>query len=329
MSFWRAMHNGKSKDGSFLYPAFPYTNYTKVTRTDSDAMYAYFKTLPPVNRSNTPHELRFPFNQRMLLAGWRALYFRPGVYAPEPTRSVQWNRGAYLVQGLGHCNACHANRNLLGAITSGIDLAGGMIPLQNWYAPSLTSNAEAGLGTWKREHIAMLLKTGISPRSTVFGPMAEVVGESLQHLSDKDADAMAEYLKALPQKEEPPLNPGSQQPTQESERVRELGAALYQKHCVNCHQASGAGIPPHYPPLAGNRAITSRSAINAIRIVANGGYPPSTGGNPRPYGMPPFGPVLSDPEIAALVSYIRGAWGNQAGGVSPLDVSRYRTVPVD
>jgi mono/diheme cytochrome c family protein len=195
--FWRALHNGKSKDGRFLYPAFPYPNYTKVTREDSDALFAYMKTIPPVNQVSAEHALRFPYNYRVLLAGWRALYFTPGVYRPEGTQSVEWNRGAYLVQGLGHCSACHTTRNAFGATVDKSDLAGGLIPIMNWYAPSLTSDAEAGLGNWEIDHITALLKTGVSERSTVFGPMAEVVSQSLQHLTDNDVKSMAVYLKSL------------------------------------------------------------------------------------------------------------------------------------
>jgi mono/diheme cytochrome c family protein len=327
--FWRALHNGKSKDGRFLYPAFPYTNYTKVTRADSDAMFAYFKTLAPVNQANREHELRFPYNQRILLAGWRALYFRPGVYRAENNQNAEWNRGAYLVQGLGHCNACHTNRNVLGATETAGDLAGGMIPLLNWYAPSLTSDIEAGLGDWQLPHITQLLKTGVSPRGAVFGPMAEVVRESLQYLSDNDVRAMAVYLKSLPQNIGPPERQVVRSRGPGPEELIKLGANLYGKHCVECHKANGEGAPLAYPPLAGNRAITTHSAINSIRIVLNGGYPPSTDGNPRPYGMPPFGPFLNDQEVAAIVSYIRASWGNRAEAVSPFEVGRYRAVPVE
>jgi mono/diheme cytochrome c family protein len=327
--FWRALHNGKSKDGSFLYPAFPYPNYTKVTRSDADAMFAYFKTLTPVHRPNQAHQLRFPFNQRVLLAGWRALYFRPGVYRPETGQTFAWNRGAYLVQGLGHCNACHTNRNVLGATEVASDLAGGVIPILNWYAPSLTSDAEAGLGEWETQHIATLLKTGISPRGAVFGPMAEVVRASLQHLSDDDIGAIAGYLKSLPQTDLPPKVRPAQLSAQESDSMLKLGATLYEKHCAECHQPKGEGTASAYPPLAGNRSITAHSAINSIRVILNGGYPPSTSGNPRPYGMPPFGPTLNDDEVAAVASYIRNAWGNRAEFVTSTDVSRYRGVPPD
>jgi mono/diheme cytochrome c family protein len=327
--FWRALHNGKSKDGSFLYPAFPYPNYTKVTRADSDAMFAYFKTLTPVQQANKEHELRFPYNQRILLAGWRALYFRPGVYRAEPNQSAEWNRGAYLVQGLGHCSACHTSRNAFGATDAKADLAGGMIPMLNWYASSLTSDATAGLGDWEAQHIEDLLKTGVSQRGAVFGPMAEVVSESLQHLSKSDIASMATYLKSIPQTGAATTPPSIRVAQQEAESMLKLGANIYEKHCVECHRASGEGIPPAYPPLAGNRSLTTHSALNPIRMVLNGGYPPSTEGNPRPYGMPPFGPVLNDSEVAAVVSYIRHSWGNGGGLVSPAEVGRHRGVPVD
>jgi mono/diheme cytochrome c family protein len=327
--FWRAMHNGKSKDGRFLYPAFPYTNYTKITRADADALFAYFKSLPPVRQPNKPNELRFPYNQRILLAGWRALYFRSGVYQPDANHTVEWNRGAYLVQGLGHCNACHTNRNTLGASEQDIDLAGGLIPILGWYAPSLTSDAEAGLGDWNKQHIVDLLKSGVSPRGTVFGPMAEVVSHSLQHLSDQDVNAMADYLKSLPQTSTPPATMEMEVSAGQTVEILARGARLYHDRCSDCHQKNGRGLPPAYPPLAGNRAITMPSSINPIRMVLNGGYPPSTAGNPRPYGMQPFGPTMSDAEVADVVSYIRNSWGNKAPMVSPVQVSRYRAVPVE
>ncbi|MEN9868867.1 MAG: hypothetical protein RL748_4457 [Pseudomonadota bacterium] len=330
--FWRAMHHGKGKDGRMLYPAFPYPNYTKVTRADADALFAYLQSLAPVNNPRQPHRLRFPYNQQVMLASWRALYFRPGEFQPDPKQSTQYNRGAYLVQGLGHCNACHTSRNLLGASDSAVDLAGGMIPVLNWYAPSLTSDKEAGLGSWQAADIHALLKTGVAPQSAVFGPMAEVVAQSLQHLDDADIHAMAAYLKALPQTtlEQSVVDDNIAPP--ERERLLAMGAKLYETHCQDCHQADGRGKPPGWPPLAGNRAITMPSAVNSIRMVLNGGFAPSTAGNPRPYGMPPYGPSMSDEEVAAVVSYIRQAWGNGAAGRALVDapeVNRYRSVPLD
>ena len=327
--FWRALHHGKSRDGKRLYPAFPYPNYTRVTRDDADALFAYLRTLAPVNQPNREHDLRFPYNQRWLLAGWRALYFKPGVYQAASGQDAEWNRGAYLVQGLGHCNACHTGRDVLGGSNLKADLAGGMIPMLNWYAPSLTSDVEAGLGNWEVAHIVELLKVGVGARGSVYGPMAEVVYNSLQHLNDADVRAMAVYLKSLPQTHAAADAGGPAVAPRELQSVMALGSELYERHCADCHGAEGEGRPPEYPPLAGNRSLTMRPAVNSIRMVLNGGFPPGTAGNPRPYGMPPFRPTLNDDEVAAVVSYIRNSWGNRAGLVSPLEVDRFRSAPVD
>jgi mono/diheme cytochrome c family protein len=326
--FWRALHNGKARDGRLLYPAFPYTNYTRINRADADALYAYLRTVAPSKQANRPHALRFPYNQQAALAVWRALYFRPAVFREQRGQSLAWNRGAYLVQGLGHCSACHSSRNGLGAENGG--LSGGSIPLQGWYAPSLTADAQAegGLGDWKTDDIVALLQTGISPRATVFGPMANVVARSLQHLSGEDANAMAVYLKSLPASDDEARQARRAAATPSPEQMA-AGARLFEKHCVDCHRAEGKGMPPAYPPLAGNRALTADEAANSIRIVLYGGFAPGTRGNPRPYGMPPFGPALSDAEVAALVTYLRNSWGNHAPAVAAYDVDRYRSVPLD
>ena len=322
--FWRAMHNGRSKDGRLLYPAFPYTNYTAVSREDSDALYAYLHSLPAVAQPATPHTLRWPFSTQGALAVWRALYFSPVPYAPDTKQTAQWNRGAYLVRGLGHCSACHSARNALGATDTGLDLAGGLIPMQNWYAPSLTSPAEAGVADWTPQHIVDLLKTGMSPRGSVLGPMAEVVLNSTQHLNDADLGAIATFLKALPPTAV--ADAAAPAPSGDTAATR-AGAKLYEKNCVQCHGAQGQGIPGAYPPLAGNRAVTMPSTVNLVQIVLNGGYAPATAGNPRPFGMPPFVLVLGDTELAAVLSYIRSAWGNQAPQVTPTEVNRMRANP--
>jgi mono/diheme cytochrome c family protein len=321
--FWRAMHNGKSKDGSFLYPAFPYPSYTKVTRADSDAIFAYFNTLAPVRQENREHDLRFPYNQRLLLAFWRARYFSPGVYQQEKNQSAEWNHGAYLVQGLGHCSACHTSRDAFGGSIAERDLAGGMIPMVNWYASPLISDAGVSLDDWEVKDIADLLQTGVSRQGAVYGPMAEVVSGSLQHLGRNDIDAMASYLKSIPGTETA-VKPEPVQRSAEVDAMLARGAKLYEQHCVECHRADGKGSPPAYPPLAGARSLVAPSAVNPIRMVLNGGYPPSTAGNPRPYGMPPFGTALNDSEVAAVVSYIRMSWSNKGSLVSPIEVGRFR-----
>jgi len=326
--FWRALHNGKAKDGKLLYPAFPFPNYTRVTRADSDALHAYFMTVTPVRQASKEPELRFPLNQRALLVAWRALYFRPGEFRADAQQNPEWNRGAYLVQGLGHCNACHTPRNFLGATHDKSDLSGARIPMLDWYAASLTGESEAGLGQWTVQELADLLETGVSARGAASGPMAEVVRQSLQHLSDNDIRAMAVYLKSLPQAVAAKTE-AAPKTWPEEEKVLKLGAALYEKHCVDCHKANGTGAPPDYPALAGNHAVMLTSPVNPIRALLHGGYPPSTQGNPRPYGMPPFGAILSDDEAAALLSFIRNAWGNHGSMITAEQVNRYRAVPLD
>ena len=351
--FWQALHNGKSKSGRLLYPAFPYTNYTHVTRADSDALYAYLRTVPPAPQSNMPHALRWPYSTQAALWAWRTLYFSPAdpgeqlKYAAvsmvpkvadksvgkSAEKSAQHQRGAYLVEGLGHCSACHAARNALGATGKQPDLAGGMIPMQNWYAPSLTSRAEASVADWDIAQVISLLKTGVAPRGAVLGPMADVVLGSTQHLNDSDLTAMAVYLKDLPktpaqpEPTKPPRPNGSVQldklppvPTPVADR----GAKLYEQHCAQCHGDQGVGVTGAYPALAGNRAVMLASSANLVQIVINGGFAPATAGNPRPFGMPPYKLVLDDSDVAAVLTHIRRAWGNSAAQVTELEVNRVR-----
>ncbi|MEO8629113.1 MAG: cytochrome c [Betaproteobacteria bacterium] len=327
--FWQALHQGRGKDGVLLYPAFPYTNYTKVTRADADDMFAYMQTIKPVNKPSRPHEMGFPYNQRKLLVGWRALYFRMGEFAGDPTQTEEWNRGAYLVTGLGHCDACHSARNVLGAVANDNATAGGLIPIQNWYAPSLNSDRETGLGDWDIAEVVDLLKTGVSARGAVFGPMATVVHDSLQYLTVADIRAMAVYLKSQTHDGEATEPAQIRVDEKQTEALVRQGARIYEKFCAECHQRNGTGVPRIYPPLVNNEAIVMPYPINAIRIVVNGGFPPSTQGNPRPYGMPPFGQDLTDQEIAAVVSFIRQSWGNHAPAVSPAEVASARGIPVD
>jgi mono/diheme cytochrome c family protein len=322
--FYRMMHTGVSRDGKLLYPAMPFASYTQVTKDDSDAIFAYLMSVTPVKLKNREHELRFPFNNRELLIGWRTLYFKEGEFKPDPLRNAEWNRGAYLVKGLGHCAMCHSAVNALGGSSESKAFEGGMIPNQNWYAPSLTSNREAGLGNWKIDEIASLLQAGVSHRGTVYGPMAEVVYNSLQYLTDEDARAMAVYLKELPQKDNGA--PPASQAHMVSPAVMEVGRKVYTLQCAVCHGADGKGQTPAYPPLANNQSITMASPVNPIRMVLNGGYPPGTRKNPQPHGMPPFSHILNDDEVAAAVTYIRVAWGNTGAPVSATQVNDLRTL---
>ena len=317
--FWRAMHHGRSQDGRLLYPAFPYPSYTLVTREDSDALYAYLRTVKPVVQANKPHALTFPYNTQAALAVWRALFFRPGTLTPEPQQTAEWNRGRYLVDGLAHCAACHSSRNALGATGLNAEFAGGLMPDASWYAPSLASPNEAGLQTWSRAQAVHLLKNGVARHATVSGPMAEVVYNSTQHLTEPDLNAMVAYLASIPVRD----NSKSEVPRAYA-NVLDRGAKIYEQQCVACHGDQGQGVASIYPALAGNRAVLLDSPHNLVQTIRKGGFSPSTEGNPQPFGMPPFAQVLNNDDIAAVATFVRQSWGNAAPAVSALDVHRVK-----
>ncbi|MGN6382751.1 MAG: c-type cytochrome [Dyella sp.] len=323
--FWQALHTGKGRHGEFLYPAFSYTSYTKVTRDDALAMFAYLKSLAPVRQPAKALGLKFPYSVRSGLAAWRTLYFREGVYQPDPAKSAEWNRGAYLVQGLGHCNECHVARDALGGVPDQPALSGGQIPAQDWYAPDLSTQAHGGLHGWSRQDIVDLLKTGQSAKGSAFGPMAEVVSRSTQHMTDADLAAVATYLESLPARAQPVVVASAIDNT----TLMKHGNEIYDHQCAACHGKDGNGVPGVYPPLNGNSSVDEPTGINAVRVVLLGGFPPVTAGNPRPYSMPPFAQSLKDADVAAVVSYIRQAWGNHAGPVLERDVGKYRQTPID
>lgn len=320
--FWLAMHEGKSRDGRMLYPAFPYTEFTKIARTDVKLIFEYLQSIAAVSQANSAHEIPFPYNARPLLFGWRKLFFKQGIYEANSTQSEEWNRGAYLVQGLGHCDACHTARNEAGAKKDAA-VGGGQMMGANWYAPSLYSRKEASVIDWNLEDIIELLSSGVSKHANVSGPMATVVQQSLQYWSPQDIRAMAVYLKSLPDKTARENVRYPEMPENAKQYLAQ-GEKVYEKHCQDCHGELGQGVPDIYPALANNRSVTLPVPLNLIRAVLNGGYPPTTHLNPQPYGMPPFQQLLRDEEIAQVISYIRNAWGNQAGLVTIVDVDQGR-----
>ncbi|HET8898921.1 MAG TPA: cytochrome c [Rhodanobacteraceae bacterium] len=325
--FRHAMHNGIGRGGNLLYPAFPFPSFTRVSDADVDAIYAWLRTVPAVHNENTAPDLRWPYSLRPLLMVWRGLYFQPGVYRPDPSRGAQWNRGAYLVEGLGHCNGCHTPRNGLGAIQASQALAGAMMPVENWYAPDLRPGAGGSLDGWSVADIAGFLQSGVSRHGNAFGPMAEVVQRSLQYLSDADAHAIGVYLLDPPPRAPvTPTPPGLVAPPSQARNLFDEGETIYRQNCADCHGDDGQGAGLIYPALAGNRGLLGPD-VNAIRAVLLGGFTPSTRANPRPYSMPPFAPVLSDREVAAVVTFIRRSWGNQGSAVAPASVARNRSVP--
>ena len=349
-AFYRAMKHGVSVSGRLLTPAFPYTNYTHINRADSDALHAYFMVgVKPVAQANRAHELGFPLNTQLALAVWRVLFFSAADVQENPkliaahadsTASAALNssknaavideiqRGKYLVQGLGHCSACHAQRNALGAASSDGLLSGALMPMHDWYAPSLHAKEEAGVQHWSREQIVAFLKNGTTHNASALGPMAEVVAKSTQFWRDDDLNATAAYLQNLPVQ-------AARKKAQAKVAAQSLqnGAALYTQHCATCHGAEGQGVKEDdamtgqallIPALAGNRAVSLSSSANLVRIILAGGYAPATAGNPRPYGMPPFVHVLTDDDIAAVTTFIRASWGNQANAVSGSEVVAQR-----
>lgn len=346
-AFYRAMQRGIRADGRLLTPAFPYPNFTHISRADSDALYAYFQHgVQPVAQANKAHELRFPFNTQLALAAWRVLFFRAAdpqdahvlvankldsarAMASKDMEKLSVERGRALVTGLGHCSACHGQRNALGASRSDGLLSGALMPMQDWYAPSLHAREEAGVQHWSREQVVALLRDGAAPGASALGPMAEVVAYSTQHWQAQDLQAAAAYLQSLPVHPRPAPSTPELQPA-----LRARGAALYAQHCATCHGEQGQGLQEtdtaaggaavQIPALAGNRAVSLVSSANLVRIILAGGYAPATAGNPRPYGMPPFVHVLDDEDIAALATYLRSSWGHQASAVSASEVVTQR-----
>ncbi len=313
--FYRALHDGVNRRGQDMYPAMPYTFYTLVSREDSDSIYAYLRTIPPVHRDVDVNQLHFPFDQRWSMMGWRELFFTEGTFRPDPARSAAWNRGAYLVRGLGHCDACHSPMNLLGANEKREAFTGGSV--DGWFAPNLTGELTTGLGGWTIEQVVAYLKTGAAKgKSTAVGDMAMVVHGSLSHLADADLRAMAEYLKSLPPRAAR-TRPTLRQP------VPPQAASLYVGSCASCHQAKGRGIPGVFPPLTGNGAVVAPDPANVINVVLRG-IPPRDGYVP----MPAFASQLSDQQVADLVNYVRTHWGNTApANATAALVARHREAP--
>jgi mono/diheme cytochrome c family protein len=298
--FYRAMHHGVNRHGQDMFPTMPYDFYTNVTREDVDAIFAYLKTVKPAKNAVDVNHLHFPFSLRKTMTVWRELFFTEGPFKPDPTKSAAWNRGAYLVEGLGHCSDCHSPRNLLGGIEKGKDLTGGAI--DGWFAMDITSDISTGLGSWTVDEIAAYLKTGAAKgKTTAFGPMVEVIQDSTSHLSDNDLKAMAEYLKAIPSnsrlKTRRPL----------SDPTKEKGASLYSDNCGPCHQSLGRGIPGVFAPLAGSGTVVTPDPADIFRIVL-GGIPAQGANGP----MPAFASQLKDQDIADIANYIRTSWGNAA-----------------
>jgi mono/diheme cytochrome c family protein len=341
----RAMRRGIGADGRHLYPAFPYTAFTKVSDEDIQAIFAYLRSLKPVRYSPPKNEMPFPFSVRAMLIGWNALFLKDGRYAPDTARSSEWNRGAYLVQGLGHCGACHTPRNRLGGERESLALTGAVyeddiadsvqdqdsVPLKNvvrpWAAVNLTPSPR-GLGAWSIDDIAAYLKTGHNARAGAFGPMAKVVGKSTRYLSDPDLHAIAVYLKSLP----PAARPIEKQVTPEQMKAGEIAFTI---RCGQCHLPTGLGSPKTpdadptkiSPPLVGNTIVQAENPASLINVILYGAHEtaPDSESWPKMPGFElDFGLGMNDDQIAAIANYVRNSWGNSADAVDPTDVARQR-----
>lgn len=312
--FDNAVRKGVRPDGSHLYPAMPYTAYTKMSRKDVLAIRAYLNTVDPIRNSVTVNTLPFPFNIRTSLAVWKKLYFKPGEYKEDPHQSAEWNRGAYLVEGAAHCSACHTPRTFLGGEKAEQYLQGES--LQGWFAPDITSSERTGLGRWTADDIVAYLKTGHNRFSAATGPMAEEVVHSTSNLSEDDLKAIAIYLKATPGKT------ANSEPIPASDPQMAAGQAIYRDTCSACHGLSGQGVSHLFPSLAGSAVAQSNDPTTAIRIILRGARSVGTSAEPTAPGMPSFAWQLDNDQVAAVTTYIRNAWGNSASRVSASAVDK-------
>jgi mono/diheme cytochrome c family protein len=305
--FYRALHDGVRKDGAYLYPAMPYQWYTRITRDDALAIKAYLFSLPPAHIPDRANHLVFPFNVRQGIAGWNALYFKPGTFQEDASKSPQWNRGAYLVKGLGHCGDCHTPKNAAQAPIESERYAGGEI--MHWYAPNITSDKKQGIGGWSENDLFTFLKKGSAAgHGVVIGKMREV-HKTLEKFTDADLHDIAMYLKTIPPKT------SYSKPAVQSQADYASGADVYTTNCSACHQPNGKGLAGAVPPLAGNGAVTSKGPENVIRAVAGG--LPAEGSYAA---MPGFATILTTQQIADVANYVRTTWGNGAPANATLEM---------
>ena len=314
--FENAVRKGIRPDGSRLYPAMPFTAYTKMSHDDVVAIRAYLRTIPAVQNPVVSNTLSFPLNIRAGMRAWDWLYFTEGKFKPDPNKSAEWNRGAYLVEGPGHCGACHTPKSFLGGDKNSEYLQGS--PLQGWVTPNITNDDVAGLGAWSVDDIATYMRTGHNRITAATGPMAEEVENSSSKMTDGDLKAIATYLKSLPgdSSNPPPLK--SDDPTMKA------GEAIFRDQCSACHSIDGRGVAQLFPSLADSSMLRSRDPRSAIRLVLRGARSVATNAEPTAPGMPSFGRQLDDDQIAALLTYARNAWGRPAPAVTVAEVSEAR-----
>jgi mono/diheme cytochrome c family protein len=328
--FDRAVRKGIAKDGHRLYPAMPYPSYAKLTDADVAALYDFFmKQVPPVHQANLENEIPPMLSFRWPLAIWSLLFTTSGSYADKSGHDAAWNRGAYLVQGLGHCGACHTPRGIAfeekALDDSGTDYLSGAA-LDAWYAPDLRSDTRTGLGGWSQDDIVAFLKQGHNSVGTAFGSMIDVVNNSTPYLSDSDLNAIAVYLKSLPatSAQQAVAYDDATTAVLRSGHAPQPGAAVYTGTCANCHGFDAKGFTPYIPALAGNPVVLDNDPSSLINVVLNGSNPLVVKGTPDAYRMPQFRLQFADQEIADVVTFIRNGWGNQAPAVTAAQVTELR-----
>ncbi len=313
--FVNSLTKGRGRHGTYLYPAMPYTYMTRTTRADALAIRAYLNTVPAVRNAVKSNQLPFPFNIRSAMAAWNALFFTPGEFKPVPGKSEEWNRGAYLAEGLMHCGMCHTPKNVLGGDRTGERLQG--YALQGWFAPNITNDTRRGLGGWSVDDIVSYLKSGHNRTTDATGLMSEVVSLATSKMSDADLRAMAVYLK---DQSGPP--PGA--PAAADSAVMTRGGRIYADECSACHAPDGKGVSGMIPSLNGSALAQQDDPTSMLRVLLRGARSVATDRAPTAPAMPAFGPVLSNDDAAAVLTFVRNSWGNKAAPVSADTVSRAR-----
>lgn len=315
--FRRAMNEGLGQHGERLYGAMPYTAYTKMKEKDVQDLWAYMQTLQPYHNPVETNLLPFPFNMRNTLIFWNWINFGKGEYQPDRNKSEQWNRGAYLVQSLGHCGTCHTPKNLLGGDKNSEFLHGSEV--EDWYAPNITANEHIGLGKWTQEDIVTYLRTGVNRYAIASGPMADAVRHSTQHWRDEDLQAVAVYLKDNEKSDDK-----QPQPLDANDERMKQGALVYEAKCSACHAPGGRGERNIFPQLANNPLVNQPNVASLLHVVLAGSRGVDTDARPTAPAMPSFAGKLSDEQIAAVLTYVRNSWGNAAEPVKADQVKQMK-----
>ena len=328
--FDRAVRSGVAKDGHHLYPAMPYPSYAKISDEDLKDLYTFFmKNVPAVKQPNKPNEIPWYLSPRWPLAIWNLVFAPKTGFAPRQDHDATWNRGAYLIEGLEHCGACHTPRGIAiqekALDASSVSYLAGA-ELDAWSAPNLRGDLRTGLGAWSVEELQAFLKSGHNDRGVAFGSMLDVVNNSTPYLTDDDTKAMSVFLKSLPATADQPqfAYDDATAKSLQSGNPQKAGADTYLGACAACHGADGKGQPPFMPPLAGNPAVLDADPSSLINLVLNGAEPLVVKGVPDAYRMPQFRIQMNDEHIADVLSFVRSAWGNNADAVSTDQVKKLR-----